>query len=105
MVQKFLYSRDTSQHVAAATTTIIREVKLHEPKHCYLSCNARKSDLLCGLFNTKLDCITLPMYIELKHSYIVKLFTTCFGGGPFWCMEFAIPDAGGGRHQNLLEVA
>jgi len=35
MVQKFLYSQDTSQHVAAAATTIIREVKLHEPKHCF----------------------------------------------------------------------
>ena len=64
-----------------------------------------QSDLLCDPSNTKLDCVTLPMYIELKHSFVGKLFTTCFDGTLFWCMEFVIPDAGEGRHQNVLEVA
>ena len=64
-----------------------------------------QSDLLCGPFSTKLVYITLPMYIEFKHSYVVKLFTMCFDGSPFWCMEFVIPDASGGHHQKMLEVA
>jgi len=64
-----------------------------------------QSDLLCGSFNAKLVYITLPMYIQFKHSYVVKLFTKCFDGSLFWCMEFDIPDAGGGCHQNMLEVA